>query len=202
MGRDVGELRIRIEEGVGMTASVSVVDKKAFVRWFLKNYQLKRRECVWILNYLLSNDELLKHIRFVEEAHYCPRAMVMSTVESTGVPFRFYKGNVMTADAEKSFHDLRLNEKEDMYLQLNFPNIPPSTQYLAVLEENPFMPETLLVSEKDRILAEEMLSSSLLVFQQEKLLAQIDDALDKGDEERFYELSSLLQALKLTAEQN
>ena len=183
-----------------MTASVSVVDKKAFVRWFLKNYQLKRRECVWILNYLLSNDELLKHIRFVEEAHYCPRAMVMSTVESTGVPFRFYKGNVMTADAEKSFHDLRLNEKEDMYLQLNFPNIPPSTQYLAVLEENPYMPEKLLVNEKDRLLAEEMLSTSLLMFQQEKLLAQIDEALDQGDEERFYELSNLLQALKQTAE--
>lgn len=202
MARNVGELRIRIKGGVGMTASVSVVDKKTFVRWFLKNYQLKRRECVWILNYLLSNDELLKHIRFVEEAHYCPRGMVMSTVESTGVPFRFYKGNVMTADAEKSFHDLRLNEKEDMYLQLNFPNIPPSTQYLAVLEENPYMPETLLVSEKDRLLAEEMLSSSLLVFQQEKLLAQIDEALDKGDEIRFYELSNLLQALKQTAERN
>lgn len=202
MARNVGELRIRIKGGVGMTAFVSVVDKKAFVRWFLKNYQLKRRECVWILNYLLSNDELLKHIRFVEEAHYCPRAMVMSTVESTGVPFRFYKGNVMTADAEKSFHDLRLNEKEDMYLQLNFPNIPPSTQYLAVLEENPFMPETLLVNEKDRLLAEEMLSTSLLMFQQEKLLAQIDEALDQGDEDRFYELSNLLQVLKQTAERN
>lgn len=202
MARNVGEHRIRIKGGVGMTAFVSVVDKKAFVRWFLKNYQLKRRECVWILNYLLSNDELLKHIRFVEEAHYCPRAMVMSTVESTGVPFRFYKGNVMTADAEKSFHDLRLNEKEDMYLQLNFPNIPPSTQYLAVLEENPFMPETLLVNEKDRLLAEEMLSTSLLMFQQEKLLAQIDEALDQGDEDRFYELSNLLQVLKQTAERN
>lgn len=182
-----------------MTASVSVVDKKAFVRWFLKNYQLKRRECVWILNYLLSNDDLLKRIRFVEEAHYCPRAMVMSTVDSTGVPFRFYKGNVMTADAEKSFHDLRLHEQEDMYIQLNFPNIPPSAQYLAVLEENPYMPETLLVSEKDRILAEELLSNSLLVFQEEKLLAQIDEALDRGDEARFYELSNLLQALKETA---
>ena len=73
-----------------MTASVSVVDKKHLLDGF-KNYQLKRRECVWILNYLLSNDELLKRIRFVEEAHYCPRAMVMSTVDSTGVPFRFTK---------------------------------------------------------------------------------------------------------------
>ena len=72
-----------------LTASVPVVDKKAFVRWFLKNYQLKRRECVWILNYLLSNDELLKHIHFVDEAHYCPRAIVMSTVETTEHPISF-----------------------------------------------------------------------------------------------------------------
>ena len=42
-----------------MTASVSVVDKKHLFDGF-KNYQLKRRECVWILNYLLSNDDLLK----------------------------------------------------------------------------------------------------------------------------------------------
>lgn len=51
-----------------MTSSVPIVDKKNFVRWFLKNFQLKRRECVWILNYLLSNDELLENIHFVEEA--------------------------------------------------------------------------------------------------------------------------------------
>ena len=108
---------------------------------------------------------------------------------------------VMTADAEKSFHDLRLHEHDDMYIQLNFPNIPPSAQYLAVLEENPYMPETLIVNEKDRLLAEELLSNSLLVFQEEKLLAQIDEALDQGDEERFYELSNLLQVLKETANQ-
>ena len=54
----------------------------------------------------------------------------------------------MTADAEKSFHDLRLHEHEDMYIQLNFPNVPPSAQYLAVLEDNPYMPEALIVSEK------------------------------------------------------
>ena len=103
-----------------MTASVSVMEKKEFVRWFLKRYQMKRRECVWILNYLLSHDDLLQKVHFVEEAHYCPRAMVMSVTESTGVPFRFYKGNLMTADAEKSFHDLRLHPNEDMYIQLNF----------------------------------------------------------------------------------
>lgn len=178
-----------------MTASISVIEKKTFVRWFLKNYQLKRRECVWILNYLLSNDDILEHIHFVEDAHYCPRAIVMSTIESNGVPFRFYKGNIMTADAEKAFHDLRLFSKEDMFIQLNFPNVPPNSRYLTVLEENPYLPELLHISEKDRILAEQLLQNSLLTFQQDKLLEQIDEALDMNDQQRFYELSHLLKLL-------
>lgn len=182
-----------------MTSSIPIVDKKTFVRWFLKNFQLKRRECVWILNYLLSNDTLLENIHFVEDAHYCPRAIVMSTVDSTGVPFRFYKGNIMTSDAEKSFHDLRLHPNESMYIQLNFPNVPPSSYYLAVLEENPYIPKNLHINEKDRLIAEEMLNNSMLTFQEEKLLKEIDEALDKGDKERFYELSNLLQELKQTS---
>ena len=62
-----------------MTAMIPVAAKKDFVRWFLKRYKLKRRECVWILNYLLSHEHLLQNVHFTDEAHYCPRAMVMST---------------------------------------------------------------------------------------------------------------------------
>ena len=184
-----------------MTSSIPILEKKTFIRWFLKNHQLKRRECVWILNYLLSNDRLLENVHFVEEAHYCPRAMVMSSVEHNGVPFRFYKGNVMTSDAEKSFHDLRLNPDESIFIQINFPNIPPHLQYLAVLEENPYMPKTLHISEKDRIIAEQLLKNSMMAFQEEKILREIDEALDAGDKERFFELSNLLQALKHTSSQ-
>lgn len=182
-----------------MTSSIPILDKKAFIRWFLKNYQLKRRECVWILNYLLSNDRILENIHFVEEAHYCPRAIVMSSVESNGIPFRFYKGNVMTSDAEKSFHDIRLNPDESMYIQINFPNIPPHQTYLAALEENPYMPKYLHISEKDRVIAEQLLKNSMLAFQEEKILREIDEALDSGDKERFFELSNLLQVLKETS---
>jgi len=179
-----------------MTASVSVLDKKEFVRWFLKKYQMKRRECVWILNYLLGHDELLEHIHFVEEAHYCPRAMVMSTTDSSGIPFRFYRGNIMTADAEKSFHDLRLHPDEEMFIQLNFPKVPPSREYLTVLEENPYMPNYLQISESDRQLAEEILQDSMKTFQEEALLKQIDEALDQNDKEKFYKLSALLNVIK------
>ena len=84
-------------------------------------------------------------------------------------------------------------------LQLNFPNIPPSQQYLAVLEENPYMPKYLHISEKDRVLAEQLLKNSMLAFQEEKILKEIDEALDTGDKERFFELSNLLQALKYSS---
>lgn len=184
-----------------MTASVPVSDKKIFIRWFLKNHQLKRREGIWILNYLLSDERLLEQICFIEEAHYCPRAIVMSSVESKGVPFRFYKDNIMTSDVEKAFHDLRLNRDDVMYIQINFPNIPPPHVYLAVLEENPYMPKYLHISEKDRLIAEQLLKNSMRTFQEEKLLQDIDEALDQGDKERFFELSNLLQAIQQTSKQ-
>ena len=63
----------------------------------------------------------------------------MSTTDSESIPFRFYKGNLMTADAEKSFHDLRLHRDEKMYIQLNFPNSHPVPDYASVREENPFL---------------------------------------------------------------
>ncbi|MFJ7973905.1 ReoY family proteolytic degradation factor [Psychrobacillus sp. NPDC096389] len=179
-----------------MTASVSVGEKKEFVRWFLKKYQMKRRECVWILNYLISHETLLNNVHFVEEAHYCPRAMIMSVTTSSGIPFRFYKGSVMTADAEKSFHDLRLHPEEDMYIQLNFQMLPPSPEYLAVLEENPFMPKYLHISEKDKRIAEDMLAESLHSFQVEQLKKQIDEAIDENNKEKFLELSALWKQLQ------
>ena len=74
-----------------MATPVSVNEKKEFIRWFLNNYQLKRRECVWILNYLLSHDQLMEKVHFVEHAEYCPRGIVMSTQCVDDVPFRFYK---------------------------------------------------------------------------------------------------------------
>ncbi|EOR23584.1 hypothetical protein A499_12046 [Niallia nealsonii AAU1] len=43
-----------------MKTPVSVNEKKDFIRWFLNHYQLKRRECVWILNYLMSHDQLME----------------------------------------------------------------------------------------------------------------------------------------------
>lgn len=179
-----------------MKTPVSVNEKKEFIRWFLNHYQLKRRECVWILNYLMSHDELLKKVHFVEEAQFCPRGLVMSTHCVDEVPFRFYKENVMTTDAEKSFHDIRLNRDEDIFIQLNFRGAYKQHQYMLVLEENPYMPKNLQISEKDRLLAEKFLQRSIFQYEREKLLKLIDKALDKYDKKAFQDLTTRLKQLE------
>nr|WP_246880535.1 ReoY family proteolytic degradation factor [Sporosarcina sp. 6E9] len=176
---------------------VPVATKKEFVRWFLKRYKLKRRECVWILNYLLSHEQILQNVHFTDEAHYCPRAMIISTTKSESIPFRFYKGNLMTADAEKSFHDLRLHEDEKMYIQLNFPNNHSCPQYASVREENPFLPSYLQVSEMDRKTAERLVEESIAAMTKETLMKGINEALDTNDKERFITLSNLLNESKV-----
>lgn len=183
------------EEGKAMTTPVSVNEKKDFIRWFLNHYQLKRRECVWILNYLMSHDQLMEKVHFVDQTQYCPRGLVMSTHCVDEVPFRFYKENVMTTDAEKSFHDIRLNRDEDIFIQLNFHAANKAPQYAAVLEENPFIPQSLHVNEQDRLIAEQVLLESLQKFQKEKLLRLIDEALDEKDKETFNHLAKQLEKL-------
>lgn len=180
-----------------MLATVPVDTKKEFVRWFLQHHKLKRRECVWILNYLLSHETLLANVHFTDEAHYCPRSMVMSTTKSEGIPFRFYKGNLMTADAEKAFHDLRLHDREKMYIQLNFPNNHINPEYASVREENPFLPSYLQISEADRKLAHRLMEESMENLNREHLRKNIDEALDQNDKERFIELSKLLNDLHM-----
>ena len=179
-----------------MATPVSVNEKKDFIRWFLNHYQLKRRESVWILNYLMSHDQLMEKVHFVEDAQYCPRGIVMSTHCVDSTPFRFFKNNIMTTDAEKSFHDIRLNKDEDIYIELKFRGANTSHQYALVLEENPYMPRNLKITEKDRFLAEQFLKDSIYKFQKEKLLKAIDEALDKNDKEAFQILTEKLKELK------
>ncbi len=181
--------------GNNMQTPVSVNEKKEFIRWFLNHYQLKRRECVWILNYLMSHDSLMEKVHFVEQADFCPRGIIMSTHCVDEVPFRFYKENIMTTDAEKSFHDIRLNKQQDLFIQLNFRSAYRSPEYAAVLETNPHIPKNLYENEQDKDLAEKVLDHSIATFQKERLMKEIDDALDRHDQETFAKLAKELNLL-------
>lgn len=179
-----------------MQTPISVQDKKSFIQWFLNHYQLKKRESVWILNYLVNHDELLKHVHFVRDAKFCPRGIIMTSHCSKEVPFRFYKNQLVTTDAEKSFHDIRLNQNEDLYLQLNFKNANQNSFYVAVLEENPYIPDEYFITKKDQDMAKQLLEKSLYDFKRDSLIKEIDRALDTSDQEKFMKLSEQLNELE------
>jgi uncharacterized protein YpiB (UPF0302 family) len=178
-----------------MKSTVSVVEKKDFLKWFLNHYQLKKRECVWLLNYLVSDETLIENVHFVESAEYCPKAIIMSTTCTDGVPFRFYKQNILTTDAEKSFHDIRLNHDEPIYVELNFKSNYSTPEYAIVLEENPFIPENLIPDKKYGLWAELLLDRSLIDFRRKNLMEQIDKALDNDDYLTFKKLTNDLKNL-------
>lgn len=176
---------------------VTVNEKKEFLRWFLSNVQMKKRECVWTLNYLLSHDYLMKKVHFVEDAKYCPRGMVMAANNVTDEPYQFFKGNIMTTDAEKGFHDVRLNRDEDVFIELKFKDWHKNSKYISVLEENPFIPkEENLLSHGERQWMERNLNDSLEKFKLNHLMDQIDFALETKNEALFMELSGRLVEYK------
>ncbi|UFU01377.1 ReoY family proteolytic degradation factor [Radiobacillus kanasensis] len=181
-----------------MNTPVSTKDKKDFIKWFLSNYQLKRRESVWILNYLINHDSLLKNVHFITEARFCPRGIIISTHCSEDIPFRFYKNHIVTTDAEKSFHDIRLNRNEPIYIQLNFSNAKQCPDYVAVLEDNPFIPEGYYITKKDKSMAQSLLDASLYQFQRDQLQEKINQALDERNQQEFIKLSEKLSELEVS----
>lgn len=179
-----------------MSTSISIQDKKVFINWFLDNYQLKKREGVWILNYLINHESLLSNVHFIREARFCPRGMIISAKCSDEVAFRFYKDHIVTTDAEKSFHDLRLNRHEPIYIQLAFKNAYQSAEYSAVLEDNPFLPDDFFITKREKQLAKEFLNYSLFEYEKKQLMEKIDDALDQNDDSKFMYYTDKLNELK------
>ncbi|MBU8907260.1 ReoY family proteolytic degradation factor [Desertibacillus haloalkaliphilus] len=178
-----------------MSSTISVIEKKDFLKWFLNTYQLKRRECAWLLNYLISDNDIMKHVHFVDKAEHCPKALVISSTDVEQIPFCFHKHQHVTMDAEKAFHDIRLNNEEDIYIQLNFPSSQTNPQYVAVLEDNPFLPRNEEATNVDQLLAEMVLDKAIVSFKRQRLLEEINKSLDQNDEQLFLSLTTELNKL-------
>ncbi|MFN7252220.1 MAG: ReoY family proteolytic degradation factor [Anaerobacillus sp.] len=183
-----------------MSSTISVLEKKDFLKWFLNNYQLKRRECAWLLNYLMSDDDLMEKVHFVESAEYCPKSLIISANDVDSIPFSFQKRQHVTMDAEKSFHDIRLNKEEEIYIQLNFKDAKKNPQYVSVLEDNPFIPIDKDTEKLFSLFADLIIDQAKYQFEKKRLLQLIDEALDTGDKDNFLKYSEMLRNLKALKE--
>ena len=129
----------------------------------------------------------MEKVHFVERAEFCPKALIISATDVDNVPFCFHKEKHVTMDAEKAFHDIRLNQHEEVYIQLNFTNSRSNPNYVAVLEDNPYLPESEMAT-VDSIVAEIILDKALSSFSEKLWYEQMNEALDKKDKEAFDDL--------------
>lgn len=179
-----------------MSIQVSLEAKKAFLGWFLDRHQLKRRESMWILNYLLNHDIVLNKVHFVEAVETTPRGMMMSSVGMDSEPFLFYKNGTLLNDPEQAFHDVRLNWHEDIYVELIFREPWKTAQFLSVLEDNPYHKWNELISDDLRKEVSHALETFVLTERKQKVMEEIDLALEEDDREEFIELSNLLKEIE------
>lgn len=178
-----------------MSSRVQLKDKKKFIKWFLEHFQLKRRESLWIMNYLLNHDIVLNKTKFIENAQATPRGISMSTVGVDEPAFRFYKDGIEFPDPEKAFHEVRLNWHSDLYLELIFPDSWLSQEYITIVEDNPFLSWNESVPKELDHLVEDELDRFQLNERKEELLREIDSALASDEEHNFYELTNELKQI-------
>ncbi|MDD9148670.1 MULTISPECIES: YpiB family protein [unclassified Sporolactobacillus] len=177
-----------------MEQIVSNVEKKAFLKWLLERRELRNRETVWLLNYMMGNEKLLGLIHFVDNIAGCNRAMTICERKNSAENFEYAKATVRTNDPEKAFHDLRLNQEEAVYVKVALSSAHYYPEYFSVLEENPNIEET--VHKKYGRAAEDAAGAAERAYTEKKLYEAINDALDRGDAERFYQLTEQLKSLK------
>ncbi|MCY0888188.1 MAG: YpiB family protein [Alicyclobacillaceae bacterium] len=176
-----------------MATTVTVAEKKHFLRWFLANYQLQSREAEMLVRYMMTRENVLRRVHFVDNFRHLPRVMVVSTTCVQVAPFRYYRRNKpVSTDVEQAFLDLYQHPDEDVYVGLFFKERATSAEYASVLEETTSAELEPAVKELISLQAEWMIDLSLRNFRREELMQAVDEALDGGDRQAFIDASRAL----------
>ncbi|MCL6632859.1 MAG: YpiB family protein [Alicyclobacillus herbarius] len=176
-----------------MGSTVTTAEKKHFLRWFLANYQLQSREAEMLIRYMMTRENVLRKVHFVENFRQLPRVIVMSTTCVPVAPFRYYRRNKpVSTDVEQAFLDLYQHPDEDIYVGLFFKDRTTSAAYAAVLEEVPAHELEPAVREMISLQADLIIEQAIRRFQRSRLMADVDQSLDAGDREAFYQASQRL----------
>jgi uncharacterized protein YpiB (UPF0302 family) len=175
---------------------VSLADKKKFLQWLVTTIPFSRREILWILNYLLRHEAILNKIHFVEQVEKTKRGIRVAAEGMAEAPITLFLSGKSFEDTDQIFHEIRMNWQEILYLECIFPEAWTTSEYLAILEDNPYARWNDQV-DPEVVTAVETYFTQEEQHQQLALLRhQIDQALENSDYEAFLELTTELNRLK------
>lgn len=175
---------------------VNVAEKKEFLVWLVNNISFSQREVLWILNYLVNHEAILNNVHFIEQADKANRGLKVTSKEMEDDPIRLFLSGKEFTDTDQIFHEIRMNWKEALYVECVFDGSWQNSQYLSILEDNPYARWNEQVSEDviesiDAFFAQEEKQAKL-----DLLYSQIDLALEDNNYEAFLELTNELNRLK------
>lgn len=173
--------------------SVPLQAKQNFLSWFLDCYDLKDSDAILLLQYFLSNDDIMEKIRFVEDAKNTPNGIIITAYGVRGAGFRFYrydKNENLWAiiNVERAMREIedKKDDIKELYLQLNFHPRQRCLEFMYVVEENPYRHGA--IAETYGPIAEKVLERASLEFRVKHIRELIDKALDERDFETLEKL--------------
>jgi uncharacterized protein YpiB (UPF0302 family) len=181
---------------------ITTSDKRLFLNWLVNHVSFKRREVLWILNYLANHETILKNVHFVENVQATTRGLKVVDIKSTEEPIMLFIEQQTFTDTDQIFHEIRMHWNKPLYMECVFPDSWQVESYLQVLEDNPFakwndsIPEEVIQS-IEQFFEEEELTSQIA-----KLNSQIDQALEAGDKDNFIVLTDEVNRLKNLSRMN
>ncbi|QIL46609.1 IDEAL domain-containing protein [Vagococcus coleopterorum] len=176
---------------------VKTNEKVAFLDWVITHSIFTRREAYWLLTYLKDHPTILENVKFVEKADKTPRGMTIIQSSQPDNCFSLVLNKKTITDHEKIFHEIRLNWKETLYVEVIFDKSWENDLYLSVLEDNPFDAWNKQLSQQLEQLIETSVKEITDFANEKQLLEQIDRALDAGDQKTFRALTQQLQKQKI-----
>lgn len=180
---------------------VTVEGKKQFLSWFIANQTFSRREVSWLVNYLISHETILNHAHIVEQIEKTPRGLLIQSSQQGEPNILFYKDKQKFTDIDQIFHEIRFHWQEKLYIECRFANAWQEVLYLGVLEDNPHAPWNQQLADSEFQKVDDYFLVLEKQNQMNQLLNQIDQALEKGDQVLFNELSNQLKQLIMSPAQ-
>lgn len=171
---------------------IDVSTKREFIQWLVKTIKFPKREVYWLLNYLVTHDTVLENIHFVEQVEKTSRGLRFSSEEGKETMVLFLNQQAFT-NPEQIFHEVRMNWREELYIECDFPDNWYYPQYVSVLEDNPYASWNSQADVTLQQQVEEFLAQEKLGYEIQSLYKAIDQALEDQDTTAFYTLTEQLK---------
>lgn len=168
--------------------------KQSFIEYLLFHYEFKSRISVWVLNYLKASPKKLQRIHFVEEKIQQHMTLQIAEVNSDASAIQFNDHQQALVNTNEIFEVIANNDMT-FDIQLHF-----SSEHQRESRLDDLILAQLINSPHYTSYVQDLYSISMSDRKQTTLIETLQDNIDLSlqmkEQERFYQLTQILNILK------